>query len=127
MIGTYALSAGYFEAYYGQAQKVRTLILRDFQRAFEGVDLIAAPAAPSTAFKIGEHSDDPLEMYLQDIFTLPASLAGIPGISVPVGFDAAGLPIGMQLFAPHFAEAELLAAAHAYQLATDWHTQRPEL
>lgn len=127
MIGTYALSAGYFEAYYGQAQKVRTLIRQDFEQAFEGVDLIAAPATPSTAFKLGAHSDDPLEMYLQDVFTLPASLAGVPGISVPCGFDGDGLPIGLQLIAPHFAEDELLAAAHSYQLDTDWHTRRPAL
>ena len=91
------------------------------------MDLIAAPATPSTAFKLGAHSDDPLEMYLQDVFTLPASLAGVPGISVPCGFDAEGLPIGLQLIAPHFAEDELLAAAHSYQLDTDWHTRRPAL
>ena len=127
MIGTYALSAGYFEAYYGQAQKVRTLIRQDFERVFETVDLIAAPATPSTAFKLGAHSDDPLEMYLQDVFTLPASLAGVPGISVPCGFDGEGLPIGLQLIAPHFAEDELLAAAHSYQLDSDWHTRRPAL
>jgi aspartyl-tRNA(Asn)/glutamyl-tRNA(Gln) amidotransferase subunit A len=127
MIGTYALSAGYFEAYYGQAQKVRTLIRQDFERAFEQVDLIAAPATPSTAFKLGAHSDDPLEMYLQDVFTLPASLAGVPGISVPCGFGSDGLPIGLQLIAPHFAEGELLTAAHSFQLETDWHTRRPAL
>jgi len=127
MIGTYALSAGYYDAYYGQAQKVRTLIRRDFEKAFEQVDMIAGPSTPTTAFRIGQHSDDPLEMYLQDVFTLPANLAGIPGISLPVGFDKKGLPIGMQLFAPHFGEPRLLEASHAYQLATDWHTRRPEL
>lgn len=125
MIGTYALSAGYFDAYYGQAQRVRTLIARDFTQAFERVDLIATPCTPTTAFKIGEHSDDPLEMYLQDVFTLPSSLAGVPGVSIPCGFDSQGLPIGLQLMAPHFAEDELLDAAHAYQTVTDWHTRRP--
>lgn len=127
MLGTYALSAGYYDAYYGQAQKVRTLIKRDFERAFEGVDLIAAPVAPSTAFRIGEHGDDPLSMYLEDIFTLPANLAGVPGIAFPVGFDQKGLPIGMQLMGPHFQEEQLFLAAHAYQLITDWHTRRPDL
>ena len=125
MIGTYALSAGYYDAYYGQAQKVRTLIRQDFERAFEQVDLIAAPSTPTTAFRMGQHSDDPLEMYLQDVFTLPANLAGIPGISLPVGFDKKGLPIGMQLFAPQMQEARLLESSHAYQLSTDWHTRRP--
>ncbi len=104
MLGTYALSAGYFEAFYGQAQKVRTLIKNDFEAAFLKVDLIAAPVAPTTAFRIGEHGDDPLSMYLEDIFTLPANLAGIPGISFPVGFDGRGLPVGMQLMGPHFHE-----------------------
>lgn len=127
MIGTYALSAGYYDAYYGQAQKVRTLIRRDFETAFEQVDLIAAPSTPTTAFRLGEHSDDPLEMYLQDIFTLPASLAGLPGISLPAGFDGQELPIGMQLFAPPFKEERLLDAAHSYQISTDWHTRRPVL
>lgn len=125
MIGTYALSAGYYDAYYGQAQKVRTLIRQDFERAFGKVDLIAAPTTPTTAFRIGEHSDDPLEMYLQDVFTLPASLAGVPGLSLNVGFDGQGLPIGMQLFGRHFAEDLVLRAGHAYQQATDWHLRRP--
>jgi aspartyl-tRNA(Asn)/glutamyl-tRNA(Gln) amidotransferase subunit A len=127
MIGTYALSAGYFDAYYGQAQKVRTLIRQDFERAFEDVDLIAAPTTPTTAFRIGEHSDDPLEMYLEDVFTLPASLAGVPGLSLNVGFDSQGLPIGMQLFGRHFAEDLVLRAGHAYQQASDWHRHRPAL
>lgn len=127
MLGTYALSAGYYEAYYGQAQKVRTLIKSDFESAFEEVDLIAAPVAPSTAFRIGEHGDDPLSMYLEDIFTLPANLSGVPGIAFPVGFDQAGLPIGMQLMGPHFQEELLFRTAHAYQQITDWHTRRPEL
>jgi aspartyl-tRNA(Asn)/glutamyl-tRNA(Gln) amidotransferase subunit A len=127
MLGTYALSAGYYDAYYGQAQKVRTLIKRDFEAAFENVDIIAAPATPSTAFRFGEHSEDPLAMYLEDIFTLPANLAGIPGLTLPAGFDRQGLPIGMQLMAPLFQEARLLQTAHAYQQLTDWHQRRPVL
>ena len=127
MLGTYALSAGYFDAYYGQAQKVRTLIKRDFEKAFESVDVIAAPVAPTTAFLIGEHSGDPLAMYLEDVFTLPANLAGIPGLAFPVGFDGDGLPIGMQLMGAHFEEERLFQVTHAYQLATDWHTRMPEL
>jgi aspartyl-tRNA(Asn)/glutamyl-tRNA(Gln) amidotransferase subunit A len=125
MLGTYALSAGYYDAYYGRAQKARTLIKRDFEAAFEEVDLIAAPVAPTTAFRIGEHGDDPLSMYLEDIFTLPANLAGVPGMAFPVGFDREGLPIGMQLMAPHFREELLFQAAHAYQQSTDWHTRKP--
>jgi aspartyl-tRNA(Asn)/glutamyl-tRNA(Gln) amidotransferase subunit A len=127
MLGTYALSAGYYEAYYGQAQKVRTLIKSDFEAAFDQVDLIACPVAPTTAFAIGQHGDDPLAMYLEDVFTLPANLAGIPGISLPVGFDSDGLPIGMQLMAPHLGEDRLFRAAHAYQQATAWHTEVPPL
>jgi aspartyl-tRNA(Asn)/glutamyl-tRNA(Gln) amidotransferase subunit A len=127
MLGTYALSAGYYEAYYGQAQKVRTLIKRDFEAAFAQVDLIACPAAPATAFEIGAHKGDPLSMYLEDVFTLPASLAGAPGISFPVGFDGHGLPIGMQLNAPHFCEDLLFRATHAYQQATDWHKRKPDI
>jgi aspartyl-tRNA(Asn)/glutamyl-tRNA(Gln) amidotransferase subunit A len=127
MLGTYALSAGYYDAYYGQAQKVRTLIKDDFEQAFEKADLIACPVAPSTAFKIGEHGDDPLSMYLEDVFTLPANLAGIPGISFPVGFDSNALPIGMQLMAPHFGEALLFRCTEAYQRITQWHEEGPEL
>jgi aspartyl-tRNA(Asn)/glutamyl-tRNA(Gln) amidotransferase subunit A len=127
MLGTYALSAGYYDAYYGQAQKVRTLIKRDFERAFEGVDVIAAPVAPSTAFRLGEHTDDPLAMYLEDVFTLPANLAGIPGIAFPVGFDRRGLPVGMQLMGPPFREDHLFRTAHAYQQISDWHTHHPKL
>lgn len=126
MLGTYALSAGYYDAYYGQAQKVRALIKQDFLNAFKEVDVIASPVAPTTAFKIGAHGDDPLAMYLEDVFTLPANLAGVPGISFPVGFDAAGLPVGMQLMGPHFREDVLLRAAHAYQRITDWHTRVPD-
>jgi aspartyl-tRNA(Asn)/glutamyl-tRNA(Gln) amidotransferase subunit A len=127
MLGTYALSAGYYDAYYGQAQKVRTLIKRDFEQAFTQVDVIATPATPQTAFRIGEHADDPLSMYLEDIFTLPANLAGVPGISFPAGFDSAGLPIGLQLMAASFREDRLLLVARAFQQATDWHTRRPQL
>ncbi len=127
MLGTYALSAGYYDAYYGQAQKVRTLIKQDFDRAFEGVDLIAGPVAPTTAFPIGAHGDDPLAMYLEDVFTLPANLAGVPGMAFPVGFDTDGLPIGMQLMAPALGEPLLFRATHAYQQATDWHKERPHL
>jgi aspartyl-tRNA(Asn)/glutamyl-tRNA(Gln) amidotransferase subunit A len=127
MLGTYALSAGYYDAYYGQAQKVRTLIRGDFTSAFEQVDAIAAPVAPTTAFRIGEHSDDPLAMYLEDVFTLPANLAGVPGLAFPVGFDPQGLPIGMQLMGPHFREDLLIQIAHAYQQATDWHLRKPPI
>jgi aspartyl-tRNA(Asn)/glutamyl-tRNA(Gln) amidotransferase subunit A len=127
MLGTYALSAGYYDAYYAQAQKVRTLIKRDFDLAFNEVDLLAAPVAPTTAFRIGEHGDDPLSMYLEDIFTLPANLAGVPGIAFCVGFDKLGLPIGMQLMGPHYREEILFQAAHAYQGATDWHKKHPPL
>jgi aspartyl-tRNA(Asn)/glutamyl-tRNA(Gln) amidotransferase subunit A len=125
MLGTYALSAGYYDAYYGQAQKVRTLIKGDFEAAFKDVDLIACPVAPTTAFHIGEHSEDPLSMYLEDVFTLPANLAGVPGIAFPVGFDSDHLPIGMQLNAPHLGEATLFRAASAYQEVTSWHKERP--
>jgi aspartyl-tRNA(Asn)/glutamyl-tRNA(Gln) amidotransferase subunit A len=127
MLGTYALSSGYYDAYYGKAQKVRTLIRRDFEAAFEKVDVIAAPVAPTTAFEIGGHSGDPLSMYLEDIFTLPANLAGVPGLAFPVGFDGEGLPIGMQLMGPHFREDVLFRAAHAYQKTTAWHKQEPAL
>lgn len=127
MLGTYALSAGYYDAYYGQAQKVRTLIQRDFERAFEQVDVIAAPVAPSTAFRLGEHTDDPLAMYLEDVFTLPANLAGVPGLAFCAGFDSRGLPIGMQLMGRHFEEQTLFRAAHAYQQVTDWHLKQPVL
>jgi aspartyl-tRNA(Asn)/glutamyl-tRNA(Gln) amidotransferase subunit A len=127
MLGTYALSAGYYDAYYGQAQKVRTLIKEDFERAFERVDLIACPVAPTTAFGIGAHGDDPLSMYLEDVFTLPTNLAGVPGIAFPVGFDQDGLPIGMQLKAPYFKEDSLIHAAHAYQQVTEWHKEKPKI
>ncbi|MDR6887470.1 MULTISPECIES: Asp-tRNA(Asn)/Glu-tRNA(Gln) amidotransferase subunit GatA [Variovorax] len=125
MIGTYVLSHGYYDAYYLQAQKVRRMIADDFQQAFKQCDVIAGPAAPTTAWKIGEHGDDPVADYLADIFTLPASLAGLPGMSVPAGFDA-GMPVGLQLIGNYFGEAKLLGAAHRFQQATDWHTRTPE-
>lgn len=127
MLGTYALSTGYYDAYYGQAQKVRTLIKGDFESAFCHVDAIAAPVAPTTAFKLGQHNEDPLAMYLEDVFTLPANLAGVPGIAFPVGVDNQGLPIGMQLMGPHFREDRLLQIVHAYQQVTDWHLQQPKI
>jgi aspartyl-tRNA(Asn)/glutamyl-tRNA(Gln) amidotransferase subunit A len=127
MIGTYALSAGYYDAYYGQAQKVRALIRRDFDAVFEKLDLITAPATPSTAFRIGAHSNNPLEMYLEDVFTLPANLAGVPGVSACAGFDSQGLPIGLQMLGPHFSDERLLEVAKVYQTATDWHKQGPAL
>jgi aspartyl-tRNA(Asn)/glutamyl-tRNA(Gln) amidotransferase subunit A len=125
MLGTYALSAGYYDAYYGQAQKVRTLIKQDFEKAFEHVDVIAAPIAPTTAFKLGQHSDDPLAMYLEDVFTLPANLAGVPGLAFPVGFDQQQLPIGMQLMGAPFSEGTLFRTAAFYQKLTDWHHRMP--
>jgi aspartyl-tRNA(Asn)/glutamyl-tRNA(Gln) amidotransferase subunit A len=127
MLGTYALSAGYYDAYYNQAQKVRTLIKRDFEEAFKKVDVIAAPIAPTTAFKLGEHTEDPLAMYLEDIFTLPANLAGVPALAFPVGFDSKGLPIGMQLMGKPFDESTLFKTAHTYQQATEYHLRRPTL
>ena len=127
MLGTYALSAGYYEAFYGQAQKVRTLIKRDFELVFKDVDAVACPVAPSTAFPIGAHGDDPLAMYLEDVFTLPANLAGVPGLAFPVGFDGSGLPVGIQLMGRHFDEPTLFKMAHAYQQATDWHTRKPTM
>lgn len=125
MIGTYVLSHGYYDAYYLQAQKVRRLIADDFKIAFEQVDLIAGPTTTTTAFARGEKLDDPVAMYLNDIYTIPANLAGLPGMSVPAGFDN-GMPVGLQLIAPWFEEGRLLAAAHQYQQATDWHTRTPE-
>ncbi|SFQ18666.1 Asp-tRNA(Asn)/Glu-tRNA(Gln) amidotransferase subunit GatA [Variovorax sp. 770b2] len=125
MIGTYVLSHGYYDAYYLQAQKVRRMIADDFQQALKQCDVIAGPAAPTTAWKIGEHGDDPVADYLADIFTLPASLAGLPGMSVPAGFDS-GMPVGLQLIGNYFGEAKLLNAAHRFQQSTDWHTRTPE-
>ena len=127
MLGTFALSAGYADQFYKKAIQARTLVKQDFDNVFEEVDVLATPVAPTTAFKIGEKSNDPIEMYLADIFTIPASLAGVPGISVPAGFDSTGLPIGMQLLAGQWEEAKLLGAAHAFQMATDHHTKKPTL
>ncbi|MDP2167891.1 MAG: Asp-tRNA(Asn)/Glu-tRNA(Gln) amidotransferase subunit GatA [Thermodesulfovibrionales bacterium] len=132
MLGTYALSSGYYEAYYRKAQQVRTLIKRDFEEAFKTVDVIATPTAPEVAFQAGEKTEDPLKMYLSDIFTISVNLAGVPAISVPCGFasqegGAASLPIGLQLIGKHFHEQTILQAAYAYEQATDWHKRRPEL
>jgi aspartyl-tRNA(Asn)/glutamyl-tRNA(Gln) amidotransferase subunit A len=127
MLGTYALSAGYYDAYYLKAQKGRTLIKGDFDKAFAEVDVIAAPTAPRAAFPIGEKVNDPLQMYLEDVFTLPASLAGICGVSVPCGFDPDGMPIGLQILGPAFGETKILQAAYAYEQATDWHKRKPSI
>jgi aspartyl-tRNA(Asn)/glutamyl-tRNA(Gln) amidotransferase subunit A len=127
MLGTYALSSGYYDAYYLKALKVRNLIRGDFVRAFERCDCLMMPVAPTTAFKIGEKADDPLKMYLADIYTVAVNLAGIPGISVPCGFDAAGLPIGLQILTPAFSEAKLLRIARMYEARTDWRTRRPTM
>ena len=125
MIGTYALSAGYYDAYYLKAQKLRRLIAEDFRKAFEACDVIMGPTSPTTAFKIGEKSDDPVAMYLNDIYTVPTNLAGLPGLSIPAGFDSRDLPVGLQLIGKYFDEARLLNVAHRYQQVTDWHNRIP--
>ncbi len=127
MLGTYALSSGYYDAYYKKAQQVRRLISEDFNTAFTKFDVLVSPTAPTTAFKFGEKSKDPLSMYLSDICTIPVNMAGIPAISLPCGFDNAGLPIGLQLMGKAFDESTLYRAAYAYEQATEWHTQRPSL
>jgi aspartyl-tRNA(Asn)/glutamyl-tRNA(Gln) amidotransferase subunit A len=127
MLGTYALSAGYYDAYYGQAQKVRTLIKAEFEKAFQAVDVIASPVTPTTAFRLGEKVDDPLSMYMEDLLTLPASLAGIPGLSVPCGRDSKGLPVGLQLCGPFLGEEEILQVGWAFQQVTRWHLEAPNL
>ena len=127
LIGTYVLSHGYYDAYYLQAQKLRRLIAGDFRRAFAECDLIAGPTSPVTAWTLGAMSGDPVQMYLADIYTTPVNLAGLPGLSHPCGFDAGGLPVGLQLIGGYFSEAKLLAAAHRFQQATDWHLRRPAL
>ena len=127
MLGTYALSAGYYDAYYKKAAKVRRLIRQDFDRAFDQVDLIAGPVTPTPAFKIGEKVDDPLAMYLFDLYTTSTNLAGIAGMSIPCGFSREGLPIGLHLQAPAFEEERLLRGAAMFQHATDWHEKAPEL
>ena len=126
MLGTYALSAGYYDAYYLKAQKVRTLIRREFDAVFKKVDVLVTPTSPTTSFKIGEKTDDPLQMYLSDVCTLPINIAGVPAISIPAGFDE-GLPIGMQIIGKPFSEETLMKVSHAYQQVTDWHKQVPEL
>ena len=126
MLGTYALSAGYYEAYYGKAQRVRTLVRRDFQQAFERVDVLVCPTAPNVAFRLGE-KEDPLQMYLCDVFTIPVNLAGLPGLSLPGGFTRDGLPIGLQLIGKPFDEATLLSAAYAYEQAAPWRSRTPPL
>lgn len=127
MLGTYALSSGYYDAYYKKGQQVRTLIKQDFDEAFRSVDVIVTPTAPTPAFRIGEKTMDPLQMYLSDIFTISVNLAGIPGISIPCGFTKSNLPIGLQLLGRHFDEEAVLRAAYAYEQATQWHKKRPKL
>ena len=127
IIGTYCLSAGYYDAYYGKASQVRTLIMEDFKKAFNSCDVIVSPVAPTPAFKIGENVDDPLTMYLSDIFTLSANLAGIPGMSVPCGFSKTGLPIGLQIMGSHFGEEKILKTAYNFEQATDFHQKKPAL
>lgn len=126
MLGTYALSAGYYDAYYKRAQQVRTLIIRDFEQAFSAADIILTPTSPTVAFQIGQKMDDPVAMYLSDIFTITANLAGVPGLVIPCGFSE-GLPVGLQLLGKHFDEPTLLRVGDAYQRVTDWHTRRPAL
>ncbi|MEA1947675.1 MAG: Asp-tRNA(Asn)/Glu-tRNA(Gln) amidotransferase subunit GatA [Thermodesulfobacteriota bacterium] len=127
ILGTYSLSAGYYDAYYGKASQVRTLIIEDFKKAFKSCDVILSPVAPTPAFKIGEMVDDPLTMYLSDVFTLSANLAGIPGMSVPCGFSSKGLPIGLQIMAKHFEEGKLFKVAYNFEQATDFHKKKPNL
>jgi aspartyl-tRNA(Asn)/glutamyl-tRNA(Gln) amidotransferase subunit A len=125
LVGTYVLSHGYYDAYYLQAQKIRRLIAQDFAAAFKRCDVILGPTAPTTAFAIGAKVEDPVQMYLGDIFTIPAPLAGLPALSIPCGFDAKGLPVGLQLMGNYFSEAKLLGVASRYQQATDWHLRVP--
>jgi aspartyl-tRNA(Asn)/glutamyl-tRNA(Gln) amidotransferase subunit A len=125
LIGTYVLSHGYYDAYYIQAQKVRRLVANDFAEAFKRCDVIMGPTTPTTAFRLGEKTADPVRMYLNDIYTIPANLAGLPGLSIPCGFDGKGLPVGLQIVGNYFAEARMLGIAHQYQLGTGWHTRAP--
>ncbi|HBG91916.1 MAG: aspartyl/glutamyl-tRNA amidotransferase subunit A [Nitrospirae bacterium GWF2_44_13] len=127
MLGTYALSSGYYDAYYKKAQQARTLIKADFEKAFNSVDMIVTPTSPTAAFKSGEKTDDPLQMYLSDIFTISVNLAGIPAISIPCGFTSNNLPIGLQIIGKHFDEESILKAAYAYEQSTDWHKRKPNL
>ena len=126
MLGAFALSSGYYDAYYNKALRVKALIKRAFDDCFEQADLLLTPAAPTTAFALGAHSDDPIQMYLGDIYTVSVNMAGLPGMVMPCGFDAAGLPVGAQLIGPAFGESRLFKAAHAYQMHTDFHRQRPD-
>ncbi|MEL6547491.1 MAG: amidase, partial [Myxococcota bacterium] len=127
MLGTYALSAGYYDAYYLKAQKVRSLVSQDFAKAFESVDVILTPTTPSPAFKHGENTNDPIQMYLSDIYTVTANLAGLPGLSLPGGFDDQGLPLGLQLVGRPWGEADILRAARAFEREHDFHLRRPTL
>jgi aspartyl-tRNA(Asn)/glutamyl-tRNA(Gln) amidotransferase subunit A len=127
MLGTYALSSGYKDAYYVKALKVRRLIKEDFDRAFAECDVVMGPTSPTAAFKVGEKTADPLAMYLSDIYTISCNLAGLPGISIPCGFTKAGLPVGLQILGPPFEEEKLLRIARMHEQATDWHTRRPKL
>jgi aspartyl-tRNA(Asn)/glutamyl-tRNA(Gln) amidotransferase subunit A len=127
MLGTYALSAGYYDAYYLKAQKVRTLIKRDFDEAFKRCDVIVTPTAPTTAFKLGEKTQDPLQMYLSDIYTISINLAGLPALSLPCGFDSEGMPIGLQIIGKHFDESTILQVAYGYEQATEWHKKNPTM
>ncbi|MDP2991798.1 MAG: amidase family protein, partial [Deltaproteobacteria bacterium] len=127
MLGTYALSSGYYDAYYKKASQVRTLIAEDFKKGFDRCDVMLTPVAPTPPFKIGEKVNDPLQMYLSDIFTIPANLAGLPAISVPCGFSAEGLPVGIQLLGNHFAEEKILQVAYNFESETDFHTRKPPL
>jgi aspartyl-tRNA(Asn)/glutamyl-tRNA(Gln) amidotransferase subunit A len=127
MLGTYVLSAGYYDAYYLKAQRVRTLIRKDFDDAFSRSDVIVTPTSPTTAFKLGEKTQDPLQMYLSDIYTISANLAGLPALSLPCGFDQKGMPIGMQIIGKRFDESTVLRVAHAYEQATEWHLRKPRM
>jgi aspartyl-tRNA(Asn)/glutamyl-tRNA(Gln) amidotransferase subunit A len=127
MLGTYVLSAGYYDAYYLKAQKVRSLIKQDFEAAFKRCDVIATPTAPTTAFRLGEKIQDPLQMYLSDVCTISINLAGLPAMSLPCGFDRDGMPIGMQLIGKHFDEATILRVAHCYEQSAPWHQLKPKL
>jgi aspartyl-tRNA(Asn)/glutamyl-tRNA(Gln) amidotransferase subunit A len=127
MLGTFALSSGYYDAYYLKAQRVRTLVKKDFEEAFRKVDLLVTPTTPEVAFRKGEKTADPLKMYLSDIFTNSVNLAGVPGISLPCGFSKENLPVGLQIIGRHFDEETVLRAAHAYEQSTGWHTRRPAL
>ena len=130
MIGTYVLSHGYYDAYYLKAQKIRRLIAQDFVEAYKHCDVIMGPTSPTTAFNLGEKGDDPVQMYLSDIYTIAVNLAGLPGMSIPCGFGAAingnpGMPVGLQIIGNYFDEARMLNVAHQYQLATEWHLKQP--